>query len=436
MFGTQLFAKPPSGSYYSTYLDSLNGSKSSHQESSDSLWQNYLDAAADSGSTAKKKRSDDDNSRASTSEPPLVNTTVVPSMFFREDFDLGNPLIWEGLSTSSILDALPIENATTIHLLSDHLDLLETRLVQEVSERAPMFFSALTNLQNLTSQAAACLAQIARLQNILEDLDSSIPRLGLLCSEAQYSLEQCRQTSFGLNAVQMAVDSVDLARRLGQNHDWTGALEALSELLHWHVLYDGQVHGENPAGSRGNTVREIGTGDSLPSLSDITEETDETLLTSSYMSPLIPARVPAAVMSLALASLPSIQAMFHGLEPLVAGMRNEIKINISEMFRTMLEHQHAPLEQNQSSAGEPHTRGLRFQPIFRAFHRCGGAFGEVVALWRVASMHAVREAMRKVSQFGSFVMNPISKPDHYSIYNLKKCCQRMTMIQPLSPRGE
>lgn len=400
--GAHALAKPPTSAFYASYLDSLAASGSAIGGSSRSLWQDYLNAAAeptsgDIGSAGLR------HTHAGQSKAPVQDANVVPDLFFREDFDLANPLIWESLSRTSTSDPATAVDADIIHLLSEHLDVLETRLVQEVSRRAPMFFSALTNLQNLTSQSTACLDQIALLQATLDELDSSCPRQGLAVAASQHTLQQFRQVSIGLGAVQSAVDSMDLARQLSRNHDWSGALEALSDLQHWCAKNGGSTymtqHRNPPDVMRKSSTRvnRVNGNDSLI-LTEISEEDSDGLCASDAVSPSssIPIR-KAGPISVTLTSLSSIQDAFQDLQPLVEGMRIEIMTAISEKFLSILEMQVEASEQSASPADQAHALFSPIRPILQAFNQCGGSSSDVVALWRGVCLNVVRETMRRVS---------------------------------------
>jgi hypothetical protein len=365
-----------------------------HESSSKSLWQNYLDAALDPTETDYGKELELGGHYAVGSE----HTAKVPALFFRHDFDLANPLIWESLNRSPQVDAAPTDDTAIIHLLSDHLDVLETHLVQEVSHRAPVFFSALTNLQNLTSQSMICLEQITSLQATLEDLDTMVSLQGLLVVDTQHDLEQCRQVSSSLAAIQVAVDSVYLAKQLSQNQDWMGALEALSEFQRWCLKHDGNqtsTERQTLAGQRELRNREASI--SLPILPEILEEMNGDSSASGSISPTFAgAASRERMLPLALASLSSIQDVINSLRPLTDIMRTEMKAALSQYFNSVLERQAAIPGNNRGITPNTSMLASLVQPILRAFDRCGGSQSDVVELWRIVCLKAVREGMRNV----------------------------------------
>jgi hypothetical protein len=418
----QTFAKAPPASFYAAYLENLAGPDPS--PSSNSLWQNYVDATSSPIQIDDHKALKPGGPYASGSEQGFLDTTGIPTLFFRDDFDLGNPLIWESLTRGLEAQAAPADDAAVVHMLSDQLDVLETHLVREVSQRAPMFFSALANLQHLTSESAICLEQITSLQATLSDLDNRVPLHGLLVAETQHDLDQCRRVTSGLAAIQGAVDSVYLARQLSQNQDWTGALDALTEFQQWCSRHNGTetaINQQTSAAQRKPHTR--GANSSLPALSEISED----------MNGDIPAIVRAAsrerLTPLALASLSSIQDVISSLKPMIDSMRSEIKVSLSQHFNSAIESQAARLEGNRGMTPDTPMPISLAQPIFRAFVRCGGSVGDIVGLWRIACLKVVREGMRKVGSckrcpFASYLTSRCES----STCSSKTFCPKMTLM--------
>ena len=103
-----------------------------------------------------------------------ATTRRLPEVFAAENFDLKNPrtfdIACEGLGlVAEYVDEKAtrrVTQQTTVlqDLLSDHMDLVERQLVDEVSAVGPVFFSALQDLRELESLAAMSLAALESLR--------------------------------------------------------------------------------------------------------------------------------------------------------------------------------------------------------------------------------------------------------------------------------
>jgi hypothetical protein len=97
-------------------------------------------------------------SRSSSSGTPTDAFESVPSLYFRPDFDLKERGLLAGIVAAGSLDS-------TQAALTVHLDVVECQLLGLIRSRAPQFFVALRDLQELQSIVAAANATSQQLQS-------------------------------------------------------------------------------------------------------------------------------------------------------------------------------------------------------------------------------------------------------------------------------
>ena len=110
----------------------------------------------------------------------LFPNVLIPEFFSDDDFDLRNPRTFDLLKVeSSIADRTSLEtrwatlgNSNVQEKLSDYIDILETELVNEISEAAPAFFEALEDLKALNQKAESCSSKIEDLRVEFQGLQS------------------------------------------------------------------------------------------------------------------------------------------------------------------------------------------------------------------------------------------------------------------------
>ncbi|TIC03617.1 hypothetical protein E3Q18_00102 [Wallemia mellicola] len=119
-------------------------------------------------------------SAASTSAQPesdLPSLDDIPRLFFKPDFDLGDPATFAAV-TKSIGDSAGLDifespedigiNEILHSRLEHHANAVDKILVHELSQRAPSLFSALDNLQHLGRYASEALEKFNTLRELLE----------------------------------------------------------------------------------------------------------------------------------------------------------------------------------------------------------------------------------------------------------------------------
>ncbi|TIA91236.1 hypothetical protein E3P99_01196 [Wallemia hederae] len=110
-------------------------------------------------------------------ETELPSLDDIPSLFFKQDFDLGDPATFEAV-TKTIGDSVGLENLESpedigineiLHArLEHHANAVDKVLVHELTERAPSLFSALDNLHFLGNYAKEALVKFSELKSTLE----------------------------------------------------------------------------------------------------------------------------------------------------------------------------------------------------------------------------------------------------------------------------
>jgi vacuolar protein sorting-associated protein 54 len=190
-------------------------------------------------------------SRSHRSFPPLSS---VPEIFFKSDFDLGDPptfdTVAEAPSSSSSFSsppdptsqASPHDPSTLAHSLplleklSHHADTLEQHLVLEIAHRATPFFAALSNLQDLQSESARCLARVRDLRTQLDNVRENGARRGLRGVQREVRLAHLKEVQAGVHAVRGVVETVGVVRGLVDSGQWSAALDGVDEL---RAMWDG-----------------------------------------------------------------------------------------------------------------------------------------------------------------------------------------------------
>ena len=187
--------------------------------------------------------------------PPLSS---IPQIFFKADFDLGDPRTFDAVAevppssassssySSSASDstpsATPHDPSTLAHSLplleklSHHADTLEQHLVHEIARRATPFFAALSNLQDLQAESARCLARVQALRAQLSVVQENGARRGLHGVQREVRLAHLQEVQAGVRAIRGVVETVGVVRGLVDGREWGAALNGVDEL---HAMWDG-----------------------------------------------------------------------------------------------------------------------------------------------------------------------------------------------------
>jgi vacuolar protein sorting-associated protein 54 len=250
---TELPKVPPGA--FAAYLQSVKPAYASLQRNKRLGHAGRARLTAD-GAEAADGTEGDESGRASLEEarniatgarklPPLSS---VPQIFFSEDFNLGNPYTFDLVTEryKSVADHGPGEmrggeaddggvydvalNQMLQEKLSYYSDVVEQHLILEISARSTSFFAALGNLQDLSSEAAACLTRVEALKAELQEQDEQEAKAGLRIVREQARRREIAEQSAAVEAVRQLLEQRDLARLLAQGGEWDEALEVVTAL--------------------------------------------------------------------------------------------------------------------------------------------------------------------------------------------------------------
>ena len=151
------------------------------RQSNTSCVDDYLKEIEDSYNDFVNDSNDKNNLNDDNNENDLNSLDEIPRLFFKPDFDLGDPRTFD-VVTKTISDSTSIDNFESpedigineiIHArLSNYANTVDRQLIHELSHRAPSLFKALDNLKHLSDYASEGLEKFDDLQLSLEDLIS------------------------------------------------------------------------------------------------------------------------------------------------------------------------------------------------------------------------------------------------------------------------
>ncbi|GAA94146.1 uncharacterized protein L969DRAFT_46235 [Mixia osmundae IAM 14324] len=182
----------------------------------------------------------DDTSLASSPRAPLAQSlkgkereelpplSSVPTSFFSEDFELSNPNTFEIVMEANLATAK--DAASLQNRLTDYLDVLESHMTVEISERSASFFSALSNLQSLGSQSTVALDRIAALQEEMHRIDKGTAEQGLAIVQTQINRRNAQDLQLAVERVKEVWRALADATELFDQGEWEGALSMITEL--------------------------------------------------------------------------------------------------------------------------------------------------------------------------------------------------------------
>ncbi|CAE6420707.1 unnamed protein product [Rhizoctonia solani] len=191
--------------------------------------------------------------------PPLSG---VPSIYFNPAFDLSDPRTFAAVteqetgSTHRRVSSSPTDIALNHILqekLSHYMDIVEQHLVQEIAVRSVPFFAALSNLQDLQTEGAACLSRIARLKAQLQDVNNCQARKGLEVVRLQSKRDNLQQLQRAVKDIREVGETVGMAKRLAEEGDHFAALgliETVQSLLERKETVDSSIGAEAATAAR------------------------------------------------------------------------------------------------------------------------------------------------------------------------------------------
>lgn len=189
-------------------------------------------------STTSNLTSSDNGPRSTL--PPLSG---VPSIYFNPAFDLADPRTFAAVTEQEATighrrtSSSPADIALNHILqekLSHYMDVVEQHLVQEIAIRSVPFFAALSNLQDLQTEGAACLSRIARLKAQLHDVDNCQARRGLQVVRLQTKRDNLRQLQKAVKDLREVGETITMAKHLedeGDHFTALGLTETVEALL-------------------------------------------------------------------------------------------------------------------------------------------------------------------------------------------------------------
>ncbi|PIA15826.1 Vps54-domain-containing protein [Coemansia reversa NRRL 1564] len=202
----------------------------------------------------------------SASARGLPGIEDVPTIFFEEDFDLGDPATFDIVTrvvlgpAAASTNLFSPENTTETNnamqeTLSGYMDVVEAYLTREISRRSPSFFAALSTLEELHSETDRCIQKIHVLRSDLKKTADTqcLPGLELIRLRRQRdNLDTVLSNIALLSSLQHTQLTID---ELVNSGDYIGALNLLVEAQELvepvYQQAQGLKSGQGPAADRG-----------------------------------------------------------------------------------------------------------------------------------------------------------------------------------------
>ena len=325
--------------------------------------------------------------------PPLSS---VPKIFFRPDFNLGDPRTFDAVaevppSSSSPSSYLPSASSSTtptpphdpstlahslplLEKLSHHADTLEQHLVHEIARRATDFFAALSNLQDLQAESARCLARVQALRAQLTDVGENGARRGLRGVHREVRLAHLREVQAGVRAIRGIVETVGVVRGLVDGREWGAALDGVDEL---RAKWDGPPAVLPPVPSRRDT--------SLPSVAEEEPPGDG-------QGVVLREEGRATVLDIPLSKLKAFAALPTQLQTLTQEITSKLTPDLVATLKIGLGE---GTNQGQSSLGDHTDMANRLHPLIQGLVRTKN-LRESVVVWRDVVLGEVQGIIQQV----------------------------------------
>ncbi|KAH9066196.1 Vps54-like protein-domain-containing protein [Lactarius vividus] len=323
--------------------------------------------------------------------PPL---STVPEVFFKSDFDLGDPRTFDAVAevppssssassylssaSSSTSPTTPHDPSTLAHSLplleklSHHADTLEQHLVHEIARRATPFFAALSNLQDLQAESARCLARVQALRAQLTDVGENGARRGLRGVQREVRLAHLREVQVGVRAIRGVVETVGVIRGLVDGHEWGAALDGVDDL---RGMWDGAPAVPPPVPSRRDTP-----------LSSVAEEEPPGDHREKGH-----AAVAAPVLDIPLSKLKAFAALPSQLQTLTQDITSSLTSDLVAVLKIGLAER---IHRGPSSLGEHTDMADRLRPLIQGLVRAKN-LRESLAVWRDVVLEEVQGIVRQ-----------------------------------------
>ena len=324
--------------------------------------------------------------------PPLSS---VPDIYFKHDFDLGNPRTFDAVaevppsstsrptSPTATLDPSTLAHSLPLlEKLSHHADTVEQHLVHEIARRATPFFAALSNLQDLQAESARCLSRVQALRAQLGDVSEMGARRGLQGVQREVRLAHLKDVQSGVRAVRGVIETVGVVRGLVDNGQWGAALDGVDEL---RVMWDGKTESAPvPAPPSPPSLQ----GSVLPSVAEegpLEDDKEPARRTEELVSPPAALEVPLSKLK-AFAALPS---QLHTLtQEITSSLTSDL---VATLKVDLLERIH----KNDLDAGDKTDVCDRLRPLIQGLVRTKN-LRESIAEWRGVVLGEVNGITRQV----------------------------------------
>nr|CCA15314.1 vacuolar protein sortingassociated protein putative [Albugo laibachii Nc14] len=158
---------------------------------------------------------------------------LVPSLFFRPDFDLTDPAIFEGVMSLTSISETPLQEQ-----LSGYLDRVEFTLLRQVSSRADRFFEASSNQERIVKSVKTACGQVATLRKTMDRLrtglaDKTLDIVSL--HRRQKRIAELHDLVINIETIKQSESAIEA---LVHSQDFTSALHMIEQaetLLRQHL---------------------------------------------------------------------------------------------------------------------------------------------------------------------------------------------------------
>ena len=326
--------------------------------------------------------------------PPLSS---VPDIYFKHDFDLGNPRTFDAVaevppsstsrptSPTATLDPSTLAHSLPLlEKLSHHADTVEQHLVHEIARRATPFFAALSNLQDLQAESARCLSRVQALRAQLGDVSEMGARRGLQGVQREVRLAHLKDVQSGVRAVRGVIETVGVVRGLVDNGQWGAALDGVDEL---RAMWDGKTESApvpvpappSPPSLQGSLLSSVAEEGPLEDEKEPARRTEELVS-------------PPAALEISLSKLKAFAALPSQLHTLTQEITSSLTSDLVATLKVdLLERIH----KNDLDAGDKTDVCDRLRPLIQGLVRTKN-LRESIAEWRGVVLGEVNGITRQV----------------------------------------
>lgn len=334
---------------------------------------------------------------AQTPGRPLPPLDVVPSVFFAQNFNLGDPRTFDAVTEQDLPDHDPAADPTALSYslpllekFSHYADTVEQHLVREISLRSASFFAALTNLHELQSESEECLDRISQLRTLLKDVDEKGAKKGLEVVRRGGRMRNLGKVREGVKFVGGVVEMTGVAKGLVAAGQWDQALNVLEDMERlWEAPTDSQPPPPTPTLARSSShpkgfANAIAPG-RLSSLPPTPEERPP-------LSPDLPPPIP-------LSSLSAFSALPTHLRTLTMEITSSLSAELVSVLRVDL------LERITGASPDKRNEHLkdRIRPLLQGLTRTKGV-REATLSWREVVLNEIRDVIRRVGCLHYFLL--------------------------------